>query len=55
LKEDVLRPIYFQVHGRQSAVCLFICQDVLARRLRSDLCGLRVKLPPVTISLTAQM
>jgi len=30
--------------------CLFICQVVLVRKQRSDLFGLRVKLPPVTIS-----
>jgi len=32
----------------------FICQDTLTRRQQSGLCGLRVKLPPVTTSLTTQ-
>jgi len=31
--------------------CSFICQDTSTRRQRSDLFGLRVKLPPVTTSL----
>jgi len=29
----------------------FICQGTSTRKQRSDLCGLRVKLPPVTTSL----
>jgi len=37
-----------------SQFCSFICQVGLARRKQSDLCGLRVKLPPVTTSLTTQ-
>jgi len=32
----------------------FICQGTSTRRQRSDLVGLRVKLPPVTTSLTTQ-
>jgi len=32
----------------------FICQGTLNRRQRSDRYGLRVKLPPVTTSLTTQ-
>jgi len=32
----------------------FICQGTSTRRQRSDLCGLRVKLPLVTTSLTTQ-
>jgi len=36
----------------QFAVCTFICQVTSTRRQRSDLCGLRFKLPPVTTSLT---
>jgi len=36
------------------AVCSFICQGTSARRQRSDLCGLRVKLPSVTTSLITQ-
>jgi len=34
--------------------CSFICQVTLARKQRSDLFDLRVKLPPVTTSLTTQ-
>jgi len=34
--------------------CSFICQVASARRQRSDLFGLRVKLPPVTTILTTQ-
>jgi len=34
--------------------CSFICQGTSTRRQRSDLFGLRVKLPPVTTSLTTQ-
>jgi len=33
---------------------LFICQGTSTRRQRSDLFGLRIKLPPVTTSLTTQ-
>jgi len=36
------------------AVYLFICQNASARRQWRDLSGLRVKLPPVTISLINQ-
>jgi len=36
------------------AVCSFICQVASARRQRSELFGLRVKLPPVTTRLTTQ-
>jgi len=32
----------------------FICKGTSTRRQQSDLCGLPVKLPPVTTSLTAQ-
>jgi len=32
----------------------FICQGTLTRRQQSDLFGHRVKLPPVTASLTTQ-
>jgi len=32
----------------------FICQGISTRRQRSDLFGLRVKLPLVTTSLTTQ-
>jgi len=32
----------------------FICQGTLTRSQRSNLFGLRVKLPPVTTSLTTQ-
>jgi len=32
----------------------FICQDISTRRQRSDLFSLRVKLRPVTTSLTTQ-
>jgi len=32
----------------------FICQDTSTRTERRDLFGLRVKLPPVTTSLTTQ-
>jgi len=32
----------------------FICQGTSIRRQRSDLFGLRVKLPPATTSLTTQ-
>jgi len=32
----------------------FICQGTSTKRERRDLCGLRVKLPPVTTSLTTQ-
>jgi len=32
----------------------FICQGTSTRRQRRDLFGLRVKLPPVTTSLTTQ-
>jgi len=32
----------------------FICQVASARRQRRDLFGFRVKLPPVTTSLTTQ-
>jgi len=32
-------------------VCSLIFQVALARRQRSDLCSLQVKLPPVTTSL----
>jgi len=32
----------------------FICQGTATRRQRSDHFGLRVKLPPVTTSLTTQ-
>jgi len=35
-------------------VCSFICQVALVMRQRSDLCGLRVKLPPATAGLTTQ-
>jgi len=31
----------------------YICQGTSTRRQQSDLCGLRVKLPPVTTSLEA--
>jgi len=34
--------------------CAFICLVALARRQQSDLCGLWVKLPPVTTSLITQ-
>jgi len=36
------------------AVCWFIRQVAPARRQRSDIFGLRVKLPPVTTTLTTQ-
>jgi len=32
----------------------FICQGTSIRRPRRDVCGLQVKLPPVTTSLTTQ-
>jgi len=34
--------------------CSFICQIASTTRLRNDLCGLRVKLPPLTTSQTTQ-
>jgi len=34
--------------------CSFICQVASAKRQWSDLCDLRVKLPPVITSLTTQ-
>jgi len=34
--------------------CSFICQGTSIRRQRSDLFGLRVKLPPLLTSLTTQ-
>jgi len=36
------------------AVLLVICQVASARRQQRDLCGLWVKLPPVTTSLSTQ-
>jgi len=40
--------------GCGTGTCSFICQGISARRRWSDLCGLRVKLSPVTSSLTIQ-
>jgi len=34
-------------------ICSFICQVASARRLRSDLCGFRVKLWPVSVTITS--
>jgi len=34
--------------------CLFICQGSSTKRQRRDLFGHRIKLPPVTISLTTK-
>jgi len=48
--KNVVRVSFDQIRFRSS----FICQDTLTRRQWSDLCGLRVKLPTVTTSLTTQ-
>jgi len=36
----------------KQCTCSFICEGTLTRSHQSDLCGLRVKLPPITNSLT---
>jgi len=41
-------------HFMELSTCSFICQGTSTRRQRSDLFGLRVKLPPVTTNLTTQ-
>jgi len=37
------------------STCLFICQGISTRRQRRDRFGHRIKLSPVTTSLTTQM
>jgi len=44
------RTVTFQWESRFRSS--FICQGTSTRRRRRDLCGLRVKLPHVTTSLT---
>jgi len=43
----ILRSLLFLL-----GTCSFVCHGTSTRRQRSAICGLRVKLPPVTSSLT---